>query len=169
MESYLNTVERTEILGTDSYNNSWRLIPAKIQFKRLLARLYLSIKSATEYACGIYLGAFICLHLGFWIGCCYAEHIKEGYLYNCIDLGQAITYCSELPFEFARIGKLAGVVAGAVAIAVINNMLLCRGIISFYKKNVKDPKVIAQALGTSKRQVQRKINKLIRRKKIGTK
>lgn len=168
MESCLKGIEMTEVFGTAFRSNvkPRRLLLGKNQLRQLLIRLWLFTKTITEYGWGIYIGALIGCYLGLWGGYCYVEHIKPGYLYNCADLGQAIAYFSELPFQFAGIGKLAGVVVGAVAIAVINNMLLCRGIISSYKNNVNDPRVIAQSLGTSERQVRRKINKLVRRKKI---
>ncbi|MHC4531599.1 MAG: helix-turn-helix domain-containing protein [Planctomycetota bacterium] len=144
-------------------DNFWLAKPVRSKLKRLLGQMLFFIKTMTEYALGMYIGAFIGLCIGWWGGHCYAEHVKPFYLSNSAELTQAVAYCSEMPFEFARNGKLAGAVAGAIAIALINGSLLRWGIISSYESEVRSVKVIARRLGTSEKQVQRKIRKLIRK------
>ena len=137
--------------------------PAGSRLKQLLGRMPLFLKTMAEYALGMYIGAFLGLCLGWWWGYCYAEYVKPFHLSNSAELSQAVAYCSEIPFEFAKNGKLAGAVAGAIAIALINGSLLRWGIISSYRREVRSAKVIARTLGTSERQVRRKIRKLVRK------
>ncbi len=71
-----------------------------------------------------------------------------------------------MPYEFARNGAMIGMAVGVIAIAIINNKLLKQRVIFLHKKGKTDPKDIAQALGKSVGQIERKRNKLMEKGRI---
>lgn len=79
-----------------------------------------------EYAFGIYMGYTPGWLAGLWVGFIYVKHFKPVFIETISELSQwRLT-----PYEFAKNGAVIGVVAGIIAIKIINGILLSRKIAS---------------------------------------
>ena len=160
MESYAKATVVIKELTTTPYNseNAFRLLT--FQTRQFLALLLFLTKTVVEYCVGVYIGAAVGWVLGWHAGNYYAERFNGPYYCNFSELVQIITQLSQIPYEFARNGKLIGAVIGIITIAIINSKLLTQRIVSLYKKEITESIDIARVLGKNVRHIQRKINKL---------
>ena len=167
MSSPTETVNIRRGFGTYSWNNLkiLHLVRLNVSKKQLSSWLLLFVKAIVEYSFGMYLGAAIGFLLGLCAGYVYVEHFEPVYFSDFSDLNE-ITQWSQIPYEFARNGKLIGAVIGAIIIMTINSRLLTQKIISLYEKEVTEPKGIALSLGKSVRHIQRKISKLAKKGRL---
>jgi hypothetical protein len=129
---------------------------------RRFDRVLFFIKAVVEYSFGMYIGAIAGGLLGRYAGNVYVTHFEPVYLYDFNELQQ----WGLIPYEFAGNGAVIGVVAGVIAVAIINSILLSQRIVSLYQKGITEPRDIAQAFGKSARLIGRKINRLAKKGKI---
>jgi hypothetical protein len=132
----------------------------------LFDRVLLLIKAVTEYAFGICVGAAVGWLVGWQTGNVYVERFEPIHFSDFSELDQIIATWSLMPYDFARIGRLIGVAAGVVAIAIANSSFFTKRVISAYENGVIDPERIARLLGRSVRQVERRTNRLAKAGKI---
>lgn len=162
MESCAELVGMTKKFKT---GKSLHLLSVNISTEKLLDKLLFTLKWVVEYTFGMHIGFAIGWLLGLCVGKVYVEHFEPVYF---DDLNQ-LTQWRLSPYDFAKNAAIIGVVVGVVVIAIINSKLLSQRVISFCKKGNTDPKNIAQVLGKSVRQIERKIGKLIKKGRIGHK
>ena len=166
-----NTTETISIrggFGTNSWNSHkiLHLVRLNVSKKQLSSQLLSFVEAIVDYSFGMYMGAAIGFLLGWYAGSVYVEHFEPVYFSDFSGLNEIIQW-SRIPYEFAGNGKLVGAVIGAIIIMTINSRLLTQKIVSLYEKEVIDPKDIARALGKNVRQIQRKIDKLAKIRKVG--
>lgn len=164
MENYAEGVGITETsdVGSDKSDISSHLASINVSIIRLLHRLLLFIKGMVEYFFALYIGAVIGWLSGFCTGNVYVEHLKPAYFSDLNELSR----WEIMPYCLAKNGTVAGVIGGAIVIAIINSRLLIHRVVSLYEKQVTHPKEIAASLGKSERRVQKVINKLAKKGKI---
>jgi hypothetical protein len=107
------------------------------------------------YAFGAYIGFAVGWLAGFILGSTYAEYFRPVYVY---DLNQ-LSYWELLLCRVAIDCAIVGVIVGVVIIEVAERWLLRHNIISLCDKGITDPKVIANRLGKSEKQIQKLIKK----------
>jgi len=164
MESYAEAVGMMEKSDVGSDNAGSSSHSPSIDFPRvpLFDRLLFFLKAIVEYAFGVHIGIAAGWLFGWYAGNVYVEHFEPVYFSDLNEL----RLWKLMPYDFARNGAVIGVVAGAIAIAIINSKLLSRRVASFYEKEVTDPKDIARALGKSKRRIQKAIKNLAKKQRI---
>ena len=146
-------------------DNSLHLPSVKISAEKFLDKLLFTLKWVIEYTFGMHIGFAIGWLLGLCVGKVYVEHFRS---VSLDDLSQLSNW-RPLSHEFAKNAAIIGVVVGVIVIAIINSKLLSQRVIFLHKNGSTDPKDIAQALGKSTRQIERKIGKLIKKGRIGHK
>ena len=142
-------------------NSLW----TNISIWQLLDRLLFLIQPIAEYTFGMHIG----LVLGWLVGLCaghyYVNHFEPAYF---DDLSQ-LSFWREAPYIFAKHGALTGLVIGVIAIAIINSTLLNQRVTSLFEKKITNPNEIARLLDKSVGQIERKMNKLVKKEKISPK
>ena len=164
MESHAEAVgmmDRVDVhfKNTDYSSNE---ISVDIPTATLFDRVLFFVKAILEYAFGTHMGFAVGWVLGWIGGHVYAEHFKPVYSFDLNELHQ----WELMPYEFARSGAVVGIIAGVIAIALINNKILTQRVMSLYEKGITKPKDICQVIGKSERQIRRVINKLAKKEKI---
>ena len=156
MESFVEAIGTAERLNTA---NSTDFAGFNASASQLFEKLLSSAKAVAEYAFGMYIGYVIGWLLGLYAGKVYVGHFEPVYL---SDLGE-IRLWEIMPYGFARDGAIIGVVAGAIAIAIINSKLLRQRVVHLCEKGVTEPKDISQVMGKSERQIQKVISRLAKK------
>ena len=157
MDSYVKSVGVTK-----KFKTCKSLLTRSFSIKagRFLDRSLFFIKIIIEYALGIHLGYAIGWLIGLWIGHTYVKYFEPVYLE---DLNQ-LAYWRLAPEIFAKNGAIIGIAVGVIAIAIINRRSLNQRIISLYENGCTNPDNIARRLGKSHGKIERKLNKLIKKK-----
>ena len=156
MESFAKSIDIMKQSGNGGSSNSF-WINAPIE--RLLDKLLIFVKPAVEYIFGMHIGFALGWLTGLCIGHSYVENYEPVYLN---DLSR-LTYWREAPFLFARHGALTGLAIGVIVIALINSTLLNQRVISLCEKKITNPDEIAGLLGKSVGQIERTMNKLVKK------
>ena len=164
MENYAEAIVMMEEsdIGSDDAASSSLLRLVDFLTVAFFDRVLFFIKAVVEYAFGMYVGAIVGRLFGQYAGNVYVTHFEPVYLYDFNELQQ----WGLIPYEFAGNGAVIGVVAGVIAVAIINSKLLSQRIVSLYQKGITEPRDIARAFGKSARQIGRKINRLTKKGKI---
>jgi len=164
MENYAEAVVMMEESGTGSDGVASSSLLRMVDFLTVafFDRVLFFIKAVVEYTFGMYIGTIVGRLLGQYAGNVYITHFEPVYLYDFNELQQ----WGLIPYEFAGNGAVIGVVAGVIAVAIINSILLSQRTVSLYHSGVTGPRDIAQAFGKSARQIRRKINRLTKKGKI---
>jgi len=116
-----------------------------------------SIKPVLEYTVGMSIGYVVGWLAGLCVGQTYVEYFAPAYL---VDLGQ-LSYWRLLPYGFARNTGIAVAIMGAIVVAIINNKLLNKRIVSLYNNGTIHPTDIARSLGKSVGLIESKMNNLL--------
>lgn len=156
MESYVKSINATKECEPDNSSCSFRI---NAQIEQLLDKLLIFVKPAVEYIFGMHIGFALGWLTGLCVGHCYVKYFEPVYLN---DLSR-LTYWREVPFLFARHGALTGLAIGVIVIALINSMLLNQRVISLCEKKITDPDEIAGLLGKSVGQIEKTIDKLVKK------
>ena len=156
MESFAKSIGIMKQSGNDGSSNSLWI---NISTRKLLDRLLFLIKPIAEYAFGMHIGFAFGWLIGLCAGHSYVKHFEPSYLN---DLSR-LAFWREAPFLFARHGALTGLAIGVIAIAIINGTLLNQRVISLFEKNITNPDEIARLLDKGTGQIERTINKLVRK------
>jgi hypothetical protein len=164
MENYAEAVVMMEESGTgpDGVASSSLLRMVDFLTVAFFDRILFFVKAVVEYAFGMYIGTIVGGLLGQYAGNVYVTHFEPVYLYDFNELQQ----WGLIPYEFAGNGAVIGVVAGVIAVAIINSILLSQRTVSLYQKGVTEPRDIARAFGKYDRQIRNRIDKLTKKGKI---
>lgn len=162
MESFAKSIDIMKQSGNGCPS---KLLWINISTRKLLDRLLFLIKPAVEYIFGMHIGFALGWLTGLCVGHSYVKYFEPVYLN---DLSR-LTYWREAPFLFARHGALTGLTIGVIVIALINSTLLNQRIISLCEKNITNPNEIAGLLGKRVGQIERTIDKLVKKGTINRK
>lgn len=156
MESYVKSINSTRECKTDNSSSAfWISAP----IVRLLDKLLYLVNSAVEYIFGMHIGFAFGWLIGLCAGHSYVNHFEPAYL---DDLSQ-LSFWREAPYIFAKYGALTGLAIGVIAIAIINDTLLNQKVTSLFEKKITNPNEIARLLDKSVGQIERVINKMVRK------
>jgi hypothetical protein len=147
-------------------SNSLYLLWINISKEQLLDKLLIFIKVVVEYAFGMHIGYAIGWLIGLYVGHSYVEYFEPVYLDDLSQLSSLLSYWRSMPYIFARYGAMIGVAIGVIAIAIINNNLLNQRVTSLYKEGITNSNDIARHLCESVGQIERKINRLVKKGRI---
>lgn len=146
-------------------NYSANSLRVNILIGPLLDRLLFFIKPIAEYAFGMHVGFAFGWLIGLCAGHFYVNHFEPLYLN---DLNE-FAFLAAAPQLFAKYGAITGLVIGMVAIQIINNKLLNRGIVELCKNRITNPCEIARLLDSTLNKIERKMTKLAGKGKISLK
>ena len=165
--SCAEVVVMSEKIDVGSYNSGEtpHLISVSIPVKVWLNRFLDLVDRILEYYLGMIVGTVAGWLIGLGVGKFYVEYYEPVYMNNLTKFYHWIS----IPYEFARNGAIIGLVTGVIVITIINNKRLSQRVISLYKNESTDPKDIAQALGKSIGQIERKMSMLAKKRKINPK
>ncbi len=162
MESYVKSINSTRECKTD---NSPCAFWINAPIERLLDKLLFLVEPAVEYIFGMHIGFAFGWLIGLCAGHSYVKHFEPTYL---DDLSQ-LSFWREAPYVFAKHGALTGLAIGVIAIAIINGTLLNQRVTSLFEKKITNPNEIARLLDKSVGQIERKMNKLVKKGRISRK
>ena len=154
MTNHAITMSLKKLLDID---NVLHLISDIVLNELLFDAFLLSIKPVLEYTVGMYIGYVVGWLAGLCVGHTYVEYFAPAYL---VDLGQ-LSYWRLLPYGFARNTGIAVAIMGAIVVAIINNKLLNKRIVSLYNNGTTHPTDIARSLGKSVGLIESKMNNLL--------
>jgi len=124
----------------------------------IFGRVLYLVQTIVGYAFVVFLGFGAGRLLGGYIGSIHAENIRH--TINFLDFSQ-LRQWQDIPRTFARTGAVAGVIICLAAARIMEVIYLNRMVISLCKGKPSDPADIADILGTSVRQIRRRIGRLI--------
>jgi len=141
--------------------NSLYSLQISISREQLLDKLLLFVRVIVEYAFGMIIGYVIGWFMGLYIGNSYIKYFEPVHLDDLSKLSSFLSYWRSVPYIFAQYGAMIGVAIGIIAIAIINNKLLNQRITALYKEGITNSNDIAQLLGESIEQIERKMKRLV--------
>ena len=118
-------LQKKDSLVNYTLNSSDSVSPG-VQAVAISDKFLFLIESVVDYAFGIFMGYTLGWLVGLWTGSTYVEHYRPVY-FETISL---LTKWRLMPYEFAKNGAVIGIVAGIIAIKIINGFLLNRKIAS---------------------------------------
>ena len=130
----------------------------------IFGRVLYLVQTIVGYAFVVFLGFGAGRLLGGHIGSIHAENIRH--TINFLDFSQ-LRQWQDIPRTFARTGAAAGVIICLAAARIMEVIYLNRTIISLCKGKPSEPADIANILGTSVRQIRRRISRLAAKGMIG--
>lgn len=116
-------LQKKDALVNYTFNSS-DSVPSGVQAVAISDKLLFLFESVVDYAFGIFMGYTLGWLAGLWVGLTYVEHYRPVY-FETISL---LSRWRLMPYEFAKNGAVIGVVAGIIAIKIINGILLSRKI-----------------------------------------
>jgi len=162
MESYVKAINSTKECKIDNSSCSCRI---NASIEQLLDKLLFFAKPAVEYVFGMHIGFVFGWLVGLCAGHSYVQHFEPAYLENLSTL----SYWREAPYILAKHGALTGLIIGVIAIAIINGTILKQRVTSLFEKKITNPNEIARLLDKSVGQIERIINKLVKKGRISRK
>ena len=120
----------------------------------LFDRVLYYVQTVVGYIFGVHIGYAFGGLLGLFIGSLYLECSSPGRFSSWSEPGQWV---------FARIGAVVGVFVGVVAMRILQSIFLSRDIAALCDKGATEAEEIANVLGSSFRQVQRRMDRLARK------
>jgi len=162
MEDYAKSMDITkQSCNRRSLNSPW----INISTWQLLDRLLFFVTPTVEYILGMHIGFAFGWLIGLWAGHSYVKHFEPVYF---DDISQ-LSFWREAPYIFAKHGALTGLAIGVIAIAIINGMLINQRVTSLFEKKITNPNEISRLLDKSVGQIERKMNKLVKKGRISQK
>jgi len=158
MDTYAKSFGVKKQFGAHNSIHSIRDIVSRSQ---LFDHLLFFLKEVLEYAFGMNIGYVIGWFMGLYIGNSYIKYFEPVYLDDLSKLSSFLSYWRSVPYIFAQYGAMIGVAIGIIAIAIINNKLLNQRVITLYKEGITNSNDIAQLLGESIEQIERKMKRLV--------
>ncbi len=123
----------------------------------IFGRILYLLQTIVGYTFMVCLGLGAGRLLGGYIGSIHAENIRH--TINFLDFSQ-LRQWQDIPRTFAKTGAAAGVIICLAAARIVEAIYLDRTIISLCKEKPSKPADIANILGTSVRQIRRRMNRL---------
>ena len=158
MKSYAETFGENRQFDTDNCLHSLWI---NISKEQLLDKLLLLVKVVIEYTFGMHIGYAIGWIIGLYAGHCYVKHFEPVYIDDLSQVSSMLSYWRSAPYIFAQYGAIIGGAIGIIAIAFINNQLLNQRVTTLYKEGITNSNDIAQLLGESIEQIERKIKRIV--------
>jgi hypothetical protein len=119
------TLQKKDPLVNSTFNSP-DSVSSDVQAVPILDKFLFLIEPVMDYAFGIFMGYILGWLAGLRAGFIYVEHYEPVY-FETISL---LSKWRLMPYEFAKNGAVIGIVAGIIAITIINRTLLNRKIIS---------------------------------------
>ena len=158
MDSYAKSFGvKKQFDANNSIHSLWDIVSRSQLFDHLL----FCLKAVLEYAFGIHMGYAIGWIIGLYAGHCYMKHFEPVYIDDLSQVSSMLSYWKSVPYTFAQYGAMIGGAIGIIAIAVINNKLLNQRVTTLYKEGITNSNDIAQLLGESIEQIERKMKRLV--------
>jgi len=153
----MNSIDISTSEEKSTYQTVLRCFSNSILGAHIFGRVLYLLQTIVGYTFVVCLGFAVGWLLGGHIGSIHAENIRH--TINFLDFSQ-LRQWQDIPRTFARTGAAAGVIICLAAARIMEVIYLNRTIIYLCKKRPSEPADIANILGTSVRQIRRRMNRL---------